>query len=83
MYSKMILEINNRTKVLFKAVLTGYQIDNVNTVTIKDSPHIISSLGDTACEIIGTCQIIFANVTSLTTKDRICSNNFLVGMYRW
>ena len=55
MYSKTILEINNRTNVLFKAVLTDYQIDNVNTVTIKDSPHIISSLGNTACEIIGTC----------------------------
>ena len=54
MYSKTILEIRSRTKILFKAVPTGYQIDNVNTIKMKDAACIISSTGDTACEIIGT-----------------------------
>ena len=49
----LILEISSRTNTLFKAVFTGYQIDNVNTITMKDNPCIISSIGDTACEIIG------------------------------
>ena len=31
---------------------TGYQIDNVITITMKDPPRIISTVGDTACEII-------------------------------
>ena len=54
MYSKTILEISNRTNILFNAVLTGHQRDNIITITMKDSPCIISSIGDTACEIIGT-----------------------------
>ena len=54
MYSKKILEISRRTNILFKTVLTGYQIDNVITITMKDPPCIISSIGDTACEIIRT-----------------------------
>ena len=54
MYSKTIFEISSRDNVFFKAVLTGYQIDNVNMITMKCTPCIISSIGDTACEIIGT-----------------------------
>ena len=54
MSSKKILEISRRTNILFKTVLTGYQIDNVITITMKDPPCIISSTGDTACEIIRT-----------------------------
>ena len=54
MYSKTILEISSRTNILFKTVLTGYQIDNVITITMKDPPCVISSIGDTACEIIRT-----------------------------
>ena len=54
MYSKKILEISRRTNILFKTVLTGYQIDNVITIKMKDPPCIISSTGDTACEIIRT-----------------------------
>ena len=38
---------------------------------MKDTPCIIFSIGDTACEIIGTYQIIFANVTFFTTSDWI------------
>ena len=52
MYSKTTLEISSRTNILFQAVLTGYQIDNVITITMKDPPRIISTIGDTACEII-------------------------------
>ena len=54
MSSKMTLEISSRTNILFKAVLTGYQIDNVITITMKDPSRIISSIGDTACKIIRT-----------------------------
>ena len=54
MYSKMILEISSKTNILFKAFYTGYQIDNVITITMKDNPCIIYSIGETACEIIGT-----------------------------
>ena len=45
-YSKTTLEISSRTNILFQAVPTGYQIDNVIAITIKDSPRIISSIGD-------------------------------------
>ena len=54
MCSKTILEISSRINILFKTVLTGYQIDNVITITMKDPPCVISSIGDTACEIIRT-----------------------------
>ena len=54
MYSKTIFEISSRTNTLFKAVLTNYQLDNVITITMKDPPCIISSIGDTVCEINGT-----------------------------
>ena len=54
MFSKTTLEISSRTNILFLAVLTGYQIDNVITITMKDTPTIISSIGDTACELIRT-----------------------------
>ena len=54
MYSKATLEISSRTNILFKAVLTDYQIDNVTTITMKDPSHIISSTGDTACKTIRT-----------------------------
>ena len=54
MYSKMVLEISSRTNILLQAVLTGCQVDNVITITMKDAPRIISSIGDTACEIIRT-----------------------------
>ena len=69
MYSKTIIEIGSRTNILFKKVLPGYQIDNVHTITMRDTPCIISSVGDTACEIIGTFEIIFENVTFVTTSD--------------
>ena len=78
MYSKTILEISSRTNILLQAVLTGYQVDNVIAITMKDPPRIISSIGDTACEIIRTYQIIFANVTFVTTSDRISFINFVV-----
>ena len=48
MFSKTTLEISSRTNILFLAVLTGYQIDNAITITMKDTPSIISSIGDTA-----------------------------------
>ena len=35
-------------------VISGYQIDNDNAVTIKFTPCIISSIGDTAWEMSGT-----------------------------
>ena len=54
MYSKMILQISSRTNILLQAVLTGYQVDHVIAITMKDPPRIISSIGDTACEIIRT-----------------------------
>ena len=54
MYSKKILEISRRTNILFKTVLTGYQIDNVITITMKDPRCIISSIGDTVWEMIRT-----------------------------
>ena len=44
---------------------------------MKNPHRIISSFGETACKIIETCQIIFANVTLVTTSDRISSINFL------
>ena len=53
-YSKTTLEISNKTNILFQAVLTGYQIDNVITITLKDLPRIMSSIGNTACQIIRT-----------------------------
>ena len=68
---------------MFQVVLTGYRIGNVNTITMKDTPCMISSIGGTAREIIGTCNTIFANVTFITTIDRITFNNFLVGVQRW
>ena len=49
-----ILEISSRTNILLQAVLTGYRVDNVITITMKDPLHIISSIGDSACDIIGT-----------------------------
>ena len=52
MYSKTTHEIISRTNILLQVVLAGYQVDNVITITMKDPPHIISSIGDTACEII-------------------------------
>ena len=54
MYSKTILEISSRTNILLQAVLTGYQVDNAIAIIMKDPPRIISSIGDTACEIIRT-----------------------------
>ena len=54
MYSKMIVKISIRGNILFKAVLTSYQIDNFIRSTMKNPPCIISSVGDTACEIIRT-----------------------------
>ena len=51
-YSETDLEISSRTNILLQAVLTGYQVDNVITSTMKDTPRIISSIGVTACEII-------------------------------
>ena len=53
-YSKTTLEISSRTNILFQAVLTGYQIDNFITITMKNAPRIISSIGGTAFEIIRT-----------------------------
>ena len=53
-YSKTTIEISSRTNILFQAVLTGYEIDNAITITMKDPPRIISSIGDTACEIVRT-----------------------------
>ena len=78
MYSKTILEISSRTNILLQAVLTGYQVDNVIAITMKDPPCIIFSIGDTACEIIRTYMIIFVSVTFVTTSDRIRSINFVV-----
>ena len=77
MYSKTTLEISSRTNILFQAVLTGYQIDNIITITIKEPYCIISSIGNTACEIITTYYINFSNVTFVTTSDRISSINFI------
>ena len=54
MSSKTALEINSRTNILFQAAFTSCEIDNVIAVTVKDPPRIISSIGDTACEIIRT-----------------------------
>ena len=45
---------------------------------MKKPPCIISSIGDTACEIIRIYQIIFANVTFVTTSDGIRSVIFVV-----
>ena len=78
MYSKMILEISSRTNILLREVLTGYQVDNLITIKMKDPPSITSSIGDTPCEIIRTYQIIFANITFVTTSDRITSIMFVV-----
>ena len=83
MYSKTILEISNKTSILPKVFLTGYQTDNVIAITMKDSPCIISSIGGTACEIIGTYfffYILFYIYFFVITSDRIGSNNFLVGV---
>ena len=54
MNSKTIPEISSRTNILLQAVLIGYQVDNVITIAMKDHLSIISSIGDTACEIIRT-----------------------------
>ena len=54
MYSKTILKISSRTNILFKTVLTGYQIDNVITITMKDPRGKTYSICDTACEVIRT-----------------------------
>ena len=54
MYSKAILEVTSRTNILLQAVPRGYQVDKVITITMNDPPCIISSIGDTACEIIRT-----------------------------
>ena len=78
MYSKTILEISSRTNILLQAVFTGYQVDNIIAITMKNPPCIISSIGDTACEIIRIYQIIFANVTIVTTSDGIRSVIFVV-----
>ena len=83
MYSKMSLEISSRIKILFQAVLTGYQIDNVGTITINDPPRLISSIGDTGCEIIRTYSLFLAHVTFVKTSDRISSINFVVGVKIW
>ena len=55
MYSKTTLEISSRTNILFKTVLTGYQINHIITITMKDPSRVISSIGDTACKIIRKC----------------------------
>ena len=52
MYCKTILEINSRTNILSRAVLTGNQIDNANTITMKDTLSIISSIGDTVRSLV-------------------------------
>ena len=54
MYFKTTHEISSRTNILFPAVFTGYQIDNVITITMRDSPRIMFSIGNTACETIKT-----------------------------
>ena len=54
MYSKADLEISSRTNILLEIVLAGYQIDKIDTITMKDTSCMISSTGDTACEIIET-----------------------------
>ena len=54
MYSETVFEISSGTNLLLQAVLTGYQVDNVIIITMKNPPHIISSIGDTTCEIIRT-----------------------------
>ena len=64
-YSKTTLEISRTTTQCF----TGYQIDNVLAITMKDPSRIISSIGDTSCKIIRTYQRTFANVTFVTTSD--------------
>ena len=78
MYYKTTLEISSITNILFQAVLTGYLIDNVITVTMKEPHRIISSVGNNTCEINRAYQIIFSNVTFDTTCDRISSINFVV-----
>lgn len=52
MYSKTTLQISSRTNILFQAVFTSFQTDNVIKVTMNEPPRIISSIGDTASEII-------------------------------
>ena len=54
MYSKSMLEISRRTNIFFKVVITGYQIDIITTITMNEPLCIISSIGDTVCEIVGT-----------------------------
>ena len=54
MYSITILKNSGQTNIFFKAIFTVNQIDNTNTITMKDTTCMISSIGDTACEIIGT-----------------------------
>ena len=83
MYSKTILEISSRTNILSREVLTGYQVDNVITIKMKDPPSITSSIGDTLSQIIRTYQIVFANATFVTTSDRITSIMFVVWVQRW
>ena len=56
-YSKTTLEISSKTNILFQAVLTGYRID-VITITLKDLPRIMSSIGNTACQITHLLQLV-------------------------
>ena len=77
-YSKTTLEISSRTNILFQAVLTGYQIDNAIKITMKDPPGIISSISGTACEIVRTYQIIFANVIFVATRNCMSSISYVV-----
>ena len=69
MYSKTTLEISSRTNILFKAALTGYQIDNAITITMKDPSRIISSIGDIVIKkLCLTCNnSIFNNRNFLQT----------------
>lgn len=54
MYSKSMLEISRRTNIFFTIVITSYQIDKITTITMNEPLCIISSIGDTVCEIVGT-----------------------------
>ena len=54
MYSKSMLEISRRTNIFFTIVITIYQIDKITTITMNEPLCIISSIGDTVCEIVGT-----------------------------
>ena len=75
LYFKATLRVNSRTNVLFQTEFIVYQIDDIITITMEETPCIIFSVGDTACEIIRTHKIFFANVTFIAATDRISSNN--------